>query len=56
MTDWTTEELDKVGSADELEIAPLRRDGTLRAYLPSNLDPMLRPEAVETTLRLVPAI
>jgi hypothetical protein len=123
MSDWTTEELDKVGSADELEIAPLRGDGTPRAYLPiwvvrvgddlyvrsyrgrggawyrsaerqrtgriraggveravtfepdsadqravddayrakyaryggSYLDPMLRREAAETTLRLVPA-
>jgi len=27
---WTSEELDKVGSAEELRIATLRRDGTLR--------------------------
>jgi hypothetical protein len=27
---WTSEELERIGSADELEIAPLRRDGTLR--------------------------
>jgi hypothetical protein len=122
MSDWTSEELEKVGSADELEVAPLRSDGTPRPYLPiwvvrvgddlyvrsyrgragawyrsavgqhegriraggveravtfepdgagsgavddayrtkyaryggSYLDPMLRPEATETTLRLVP--
>lgn len=30
MTTWTSDELDKIGKADELEIAPLRRDGTLR--------------------------
>jgi hypothetical protein len=30
MTVWTSDELDRVGGADELTIAPLRRDGTLR--------------------------
>ena len=30
MTTWTSDELDKIGTAEELEIAPLRRDGTLR--------------------------
>ena len=30
MTTWTNEELDKIGSAEELRIASLRRDGTLR--------------------------
>jgi hypothetical protein len=30
MSDWTADELDKIGAADELEIAPLRPDGTLR--------------------------
>lgn len=30
MTTWTPDELDKIGRAEELEIAPLRRDGTLR--------------------------
>jgi hypothetical protein len=34
MTDWTAEELEKVGSADELEVAPLRSDGTPRPYVP----------------------
>ncbi len=29
MTPWKNEELDKIGAADELELAPLRRDGTL---------------------------
>jgi hypothetical protein len=30
MTAWTSEELTTIGAADELELAPLRRDGTLR--------------------------
>ncbi|MCB0025174.1 MAG: DUF2255 family protein [Caldilinea sp.] len=30
MSVWTSAELDKIGSAEELEIAPLRQDGTLR--------------------------
>ena len=29
MTAWTTDELTKIGSADELQITYLRRDGTL---------------------------
>jgi hypothetical protein len=31
MRDWTAEELDRIGAADELEIASLRPDGSLRA-------------------------
>src|SRR6266498_2563472 len=31
MTAWTTDELSKIDAADELEIASLRSDGTLRA-------------------------
>jgi len=30
MTSWTSEELDKIGNAEELRIATLRRAGTLR--------------------------
>lgn len=30
MTSWTREELDKIGNAEELRIASLQRDGTLR--------------------------
>lgn len=30
MTTWTNNELEKIGTAEELEIASLRRDGTLR--------------------------
>jgi hypothetical protein len=30
MTTWTSDELNKIGTAEELEIAPRRRDGTLR--------------------------
>ena len=30
MATWTSDELTKIGAADELQIATLRRDGTLR--------------------------
>jgi hypothetical protein len=30
MTTWTSEELDKIGAAEELQIASLQGDGTLR--------------------------
>ena len=30
MTTWTSDELDKIGAAEELRIAARRRDGTLR--------------------------
>ncbi len=30
MTTWTSDELTKIGTAEELEIAPRRRNGTLR--------------------------
>jgi hypothetical protein len=30
MTAWTNDELTRIGAADELQIAPRRRDGTLR--------------------------
>jgi hypothetical protein len=30
MTAWTDEELDRIGTAQELEVAPLRADGTPR--------------------------
>jgi len=33
MSDWTAEELGNIGSADELEIAPLREDGSLRPFV-----------------------
>ena len=32
MSGWTDNELARIGAADELEIAPYRRDGTLRPY------------------------
>jgi hypothetical protein len=31
MTTWANDELNKIGRAEELEIAPLRRDGTPRS-------------------------
>lgn len=34
MTMWTSDELAKIGTAEELEISSLRRDGTLRNPVP----------------------
>ncbi|MFK0110678.1 DUF2255 family protein [Streptomyces sp. NPDC091217] len=34
MTTWTNDELDRIATADELQIAPLRGDGTPRRPLP----------------------
>lgn len=34
MMPWTQEELGKIGAAEELEIAPQRRDGSLRTSVP----------------------
>ncbi|WP_069759963.1 DUF2255 family protein [Streptomyces sp. LUP47B] len=34
MTTWTSDELNRIAGADELEMAPLRRDGTLRGPVP----------------------
>jgi hypothetical protein len=34
MTAWTSDELNKIGKAEELQIASLRGDGTLRKSLP----------------------
>ena len=31
---WTNDELSRIGTAQELEVAPQRRDGTLRKALP----------------------
>jgi hypothetical protein len=31
---WTADELDRIGDADELRIAPRRKDGTLRRAVP----------------------
>lgn len=33
MTSWTTDELDRIGNADELEISSRRSDGSLRPYV-----------------------
>ncbi len=33
MTSWTGDELDRIGAAEELQLATLRRDGTLRPYV-----------------------
>jgi hypothetical protein len=33
MTSWTEEELTTIGRAEELQVSPLRRDGTLRPYV-----------------------
>ena len=33
MSPWTSDELDRIGAAEELQLASLRRDGTLRPYV-----------------------
>ena len=33
MTSWTGDDLDRIGAAEELQLASLRRDGTLRPYV-----------------------
>ena len=33
MSTWTSEELNKIGTAEELQIASLRNDGTLRKWV-----------------------
>lgn len=34
MAAWTDNELDRIGGAEEIEIVPIRRDGTIRAPRP----------------------
>ncbi|GHA26115.1 DUF2255 family protein [Streptomyces purpurascens] len=34
MTTWTSDELDRIAGADELQMAPLRRNGILRRPVP----------------------
>ncbi|MFI6374421.1 DUF2255 family protein [Streptomyces sp. NPDC050546] len=34
MTTWTSDELDRIAMSDELDMAPLRHDGTLRGPVP----------------------
>ena len=33
MSTWTSDELGRIGAAEELQLASLRRDGTLRPYV-----------------------
>jgi hypothetical protein len=33
VTSWAEDELDRIGAAEELQLASLRRDGTLRPYV-----------------------
>jgi len=33
MTDWTADELQRIGTATELRVASLRKDGTVRPYV-----------------------
>ena len=33
MSAWTGDELGRIGAAEELQLASLRRDGTLRPYV-----------------------
>ena len=70
MTAWTKDELSRIDAADELEIAPLRRDGTLRnpttiwvdaayrtkyhRYAAGIVSSVVSPEARSATIKLVP--
>jgi hypothetical protein len=59
-TAWTSDELNKIGKAEELKIASLRRDGTLRNSViiwvvrVGYVAPMLTPEVRAATIKLVP--
>ncbi len=54
---WTSEELERIGSADELHIAPVRGDGTLgRSSARSRRSPSAGRAERATTLRLVPRV
>ena len=47
---WTPEELERIGQAEELEMAPLRADGTARRPVPI----WVGAQARATTPKLVP--
>jgi hypothetical protein len=52
---WTSDELDAVGTAEELNLASVRRDGTLRSRrYPTIVPSIVAPQARAATLRLVP--
>jgi len=63
---WTGDELDAVGTAEELELASVRRDGTLRRPVTMwvvhvgddiyvrTVNGRVAPEARAATLKLVP--
>jgi hypothetical protein len=34
MSDWTSDELERIGAADELQVTTARRDGSLRRWVP----------------------
>jgi 4-carboxymuconolactone decarboxylase len=39
---WTTDQLDRVGRAEELDVTTARPDGSLRAWVPMQLSPKER--------------
>jgi hypothetical protein len=47
MSTWTSDELEKIGRAEELEIASVRRDGTLRRQAGGVAKDVLLVESVE---------
>jgi Uncharacterized protein conserved in bacteria (DUF2255) len=53
MTTWTSDELDKIGNADEPRLDAAYR-ATYRRYSGTYVDPMVTPEARATTIKLVP--
>ena len=55
MGDWTSDELDKIAAADELELASAKQDGTrCSTGTKSYVDPMAAEQAQAATIRLVP--
>ena len=60
MTAWTSDELNKIGEAEELKIASLRRYGALRNSViiwvvrVGYVTPMLTPEVRAATINIVP--
>ena len=58
---WTTDDLDRIGDADEFHLPPFRKDGTLRPAVPiwvvvfamANPTPEVEPEDVSDYVRIM---
>lgn len=62
MTSWMSEDIVKIGDAEELDVASRRPDGTLRSFVTiwvvrsgdDHVGTVVSAESATTTLRLVP--